>query len=73
VSPLRCADLGRIAVPTLALGAEYGIPYSRAILDRVATCIKGSSLVIVPDVTHFMSYQAPNRFNGIVLDFIDRH
>jgi len=71
--PLRCADLGRIGVPTLALGAEYGMPYSRAVLDRVAACIRGSTLVIVPDVSHFMSYQAPERFNEIVLDFIDRH
>ena len=72
-APLRCADLGRIGVPTLALGAEHGMPYSRAILDRVASCIPGSDLVIVPGVTHFMSHQAPDRFNEIVLDFIDRH
>jgi len=71
--PLRCHDLERASVPTLALGAEHGMPYSRAILDRVAACIKGSTLVIVPDVTHFMSYQAPDQFNEIVLDFIDRY
>jgi pimeloyl-ACP methyl ester carboxylesterase len=29
--------------------------------------------VIVPGVTHFMSHQAPDRFNEVVLDFIDRH
>lgn len=72
-SPLRCTDLARIHVPTLALGAEHGMPYSRAILDRVASCSPGSELVIVPGVTHFMSYQAPARFNEIVLGFIDRH
>jgi pimeloyl-ACP methyl ester carboxylesterase len=71
--PLRCHDLERSTVPTLALGAEHGMPYSRAILDRVAACIKGSTLVIVPDVTHFMSYQAPHQFNEIILDFVDRH
>ncbi|HET9435739.1 MAG TPA: alpha/beta hydrolase [Candidatus Limnocylindrales bacterium] len=71
--PLRCVDLGRIRVPTLALGGEHGMPYSRAILDRVASCIPGGDRVIVPGVTHFMSYQAPERFNDIVLDFIDRH
>lgn len=72
-APLRCVDLGRIAIPTLAMGAEHGMPYSRTILDRVASCIPDSDLVIVPGVTHFMSYQAPGRFNQIVLDFIDRH
>lgn len=71
--PLTCERLGSIAVPTLALGAELGMPYSRRILDAVAGCIPGSRLVVIPGVTHFMSYQAPDVFNEAVLEFLAQH
>lgn len=71
--PLTCPRLGAIAAPTLAIGAEYGMPYSRAILERVASCIAGSEHVILPSTTHFMSYQSPGAFNRAVLDFVARH
>lgn len=68
--PLRCEQLGAISVPTLAIGAEYGMPYSRRIVDALARCIPASRLVVIPRVTHFMSYQEPAVFNEVVLDFI---
>ncbi len=71
--PLTCERLGAITTPTLALGAEYGMPYSRRILDVLAGCITGSRLVVIPAVTHFMSYQAPDTFNEAVLDFLQGH
>jgi pimeloyl-ACP methyl ester carboxylesterase len=71
--PLTCERLGSIATPTLALGAEHGMPYSRRILDSVAGCIPGCRLVVIPGATHFMSYQAPDVFNEAVLDFLAQH
>jgi pimeloyl-ACP methyl ester carboxylesterase len=68
--PLTCERLRAISRPSLAMGAEYGMPYSRQILDRLAACIPDSRLLIVPSVTHFMSYQAPAAFNEAVLEFI---
>ncbi|CAN5126552.1 hypothetical protein BH18CHL2_BH18CHL2_08250 [soil metagenome] len=67
---LRCERLGAITAPTLAVGAEYGMPYSRRIVDTLARCIPGSRLVVIPSVTHFMSYQEPATFNDAVLDFL---
>jgi pimeloyl-ACP methyl ester carboxylesterase len=49
------------------------MPYSRLIVDRLAACISGSRLVVIPGATHFMSYQAPELFNEAVLDFLARH
>jgi pimeloyl-ACP methyl ester carboxylesterase len=72
-SPLSCAQLGAITAPTLVLGAEHGMPYSRRIVDVLAGCISGSRVVVVPAVTHFMSYQEPEVFNEVVLDFLARH
>lgn len=57
----------------LVVGAEYGMPYSRRIVDRLAACIGGSRLVVIPSVTHFMSYQEPDLFNDVVLDSVSRH
>lgn len=68
--PLTCEQLGAISVRTLAIGAEYGMPYSRMIVERLSKCIPTSRLVIIPHVTHFMSYQASAAFNQVVLDFV---
>ena len=71
--PLTCEQLGTIATPTLAMATEHGMPYSRAIVARLAPCIPDCTLVDVGAVTHFLSYQAPDVFNDLVLDFIGRH
>jgi pimeloyl-ACP methyl ester carboxylesterase len=70
-APLRCKQLAAIAAPTLAVGAEYGMRYSRRIVERLAGCVTGCQLVVLPAVTHFMSYQDPGRFNDAVLAHID--
>ncbi len=71
--PVTCAQLGAITTPTLTMGAEYGMPYSRRIVDVLAGCIPASRLLVIPGVTHFMSYQDPDRFNEAVLEFIAQH
>ncbi len=71
--PLTREKLSAITTPTLAIEAEYGMPYSRRIVDALVECIPGCRLVVVPAVTHFMSYQEPTVFNGVVLDFLAQH
>lgn len=66
-SPVTCRDLRECRVPTLAVGAEHGMPYSRLIVERLASCLPDCRLVVLPEVTHFMSYQAPNAFNSAIL------
>lgn len=71
--PLTCERLSAIATPTLVVGAEYGMPYSRRVVDVLAGCVHGSDLAVIPSVTHFMSYQEPGIFNEAVLDFLGQH
>jgi pimeloyl-ACP methyl ester carboxylesterase len=71
--PLTREQFAAIATPTLAVAAEYGMPYSRRIVERLAGCIAGSRLVVLPSVTHFMSFQAPEVFNEAVLEFLAGH
>lgn len=72
-APLTCETLRTITTPSLVIAAEHGMPYSRFIVDRLAECIAGCRLVVVPTVTHLMSYQAPAIFNRVVLDFLAQH
>jgi pimeloyl-ACP methyl ester carboxylesterase len=67
---LTCEQLGAITMPALAVGAEHGMPYSRRIVEALARCIPASRLLVIPGVTHFMSYQAPAVFNEALLDFL---
>jgi pimeloyl-ACP methyl ester carboxylesterase len=69
-APLTCGQLATIGMPTLVLATEYGMTFSRRIAEEVAGCITASELVVIPDATHFVSYQAPDRFNRVVLDFL---
>jgi pimeloyl-ACP methyl ester carboxylesterase len=72
-NPLRCEQLSAITTPTLVLAAEHGMPYSRRIVEMLAGCIPSSRMVVIPSVTHFMSYQRPDVFNEAVLDFLALH
>lgn len=72
-APLTCEQLGSISVPTLIIGAEYGMPYSRRIVDVLSTCISTSRRKVISGVTHFMSYQHPAVFNEVVFDFLAQH
>lgn len=71
--PLTCEQLGAIKAPTLVIGGEYGMRYSAAILNALVPCIPHSRLVVIPGVTHFMSYQEPGAFNEVVLGFLAQH
>ena len=70
---IACDDLGAITVPTLVIGTEYGMPYSRRIVQRVAEYIPGARTMILPSATHFVSYQDPSVFNEVVLAFLAEH
>jgi pimeloyl-ACP methyl ester carboxylesterase len=71
--PLTCAQLGSITTPTLVVGAEFGMVYSRRIADALAGCIPHSRLLVIPGVTHFMSYQDADSFNAAVLEFVAQY
>jgi len=71
--PLTCEQLGAIKAPTLVIGGEYGMRYSAAINAALVPCIPESRLVVIPGVTHFMSYQEPDAFNELVLGFLAQH
>ena len=56
LEPLTCEQLGAITTPTLAVAAEYGMPYSRRIVDKLA-CVSPAAAWSSSLLSHFMSYQ----------------
>ncbi len=72
-APLTCQHLGAISAPTLIVGAEHGMDYSRRIVESLAECIPASRLIVVPGVTHFMSYQDPSVLNPVIIDFLEHN
>jgi pimeloyl-ACP methyl ester carboxylesterase len=71
--PLTRDQLSTIRTPTLALAAQHGMPYSRRIVELVASYMPDCRFVDVPGVTHFMSYQAAAIFDRLVLEFLAEH
>jgi len=65
------ADLGRITAPTLIADGEYDEAIDRAHTEALARAIPGARLLILPNVSHFAQFQAPEEYNQAVLSFID--
>jgi pimeloyl-ACP methyl ester carboxylesterase len=65
------ADLARITAPTMIADGEYDEAIRREHTEALARAIPGAKLVIMPGVSHFAHFQAPEEYNRTVLAFID--
>ncbi|MGH2721176.1 MAG: alpha/beta fold hydrolase [Actinomycetota bacterium] len=70
-SPISCAGLAELRVPTLVVGGAQTRRYFSLIEEIVVRCVPGSRSVVIPDATHFSSYTNPSAFNASVLEFVD--
>jgi pimeloyl-ACP methyl ester carboxylesterase len=69
---VTCEALGAIKVPTLVVRGEHTPGIFLKTNEAAGRCISGSRLAVVPKTAHAMSYQNPQGFNQVVLDFIRR-
>jgi pimeloyl-ACP methyl ester carboxylesterase len=67
---VSCATLGGVKAPTIVVGGEQTRRYYSLINEVVVRCIPGSRLAIIPEATHFSSYQNPSAFNEALLGFL---
>jgi pimeloyl-ACP methyl ester carboxylesterase len=67
---VSCATLGGVKAPTIVVGGEQTRRYYSLINEVVVRCISGSRLAIIPEATHFSSYQNPSAFNEALLEFL---
>lgn len=73
IQKLDYADqLARIALPTLIIAGEKDAGAPVAAAQVIHDAIKGSRLEVIPDCLHQTPIEAPDRFNRIVDEFLDR-
>lgn len=69
LSPPAVARLKEIDVPALVIVGEHDVPEFVRISELVAAGIGGAKRVVIPNVAHLPSMEAPAVFNQLVLDF----
>jgi 3-oxoadipate enol-lactonase len=63
-------NLGRIAVPVLALAGEHDRNAPAAMMERMAAKIAGARYVCLPGVGHLPNLEAPALFDRAILEFL---
>jgi pimeloyl-ACP methyl ester carboxylesterase len=66
----RRADLARIAVPTLLIAGEYDKNAPPAVMKKMADAIPGSDYLEMRGIGHLQNLEAPEDFDGAVLNFL---
>ncbi|MEZ4664920.1 MAG: alpha/beta hydrolase [Caldilineaceae bacterium] len=64
-------QLGAITPPTLIIVGEHDLPDFQTIAELLHQRIPNASKVVMPDVGHMSNMENPERFNEIVLGFLE--
>ena len=71
--PFDCADAGQIKVPVLLVGGDRSPALFGRVMDVLASCLKQSQRVTIPNASHMMVRTNPSAFNDAVLGFLAQH
>jgi 3-oxoadipate enol-lactonase len=66
----RRANLANIRVPTLLIAGEHDRNAPPAVMKKMAGAIPGSTYIELPGVGHLMNLEAPDEFDGLLLNFL---
>jgi 3-oxoadipate enol-lactonase len=66
----RRAQLPQIQVPTLLLAGEHDRNAPPAMMRKMAEAIPRSTFLEMPGVGHLLNLEAPDEFDGLVLNFL---
>jgi 3-oxoadipate enol-lactonase len=69
----RAAPLEKLAVPTLVIAGDEDRLYPIDLVQKMAQRIRGAELVVLEQCGHLSNLEQPERFNEVLLDFIQRH
>lgn len=70
--PGPAVEPGRIRQPVLLIDGPYDFPDVRQSNQTLLAKLPDAEYVSVPDTAHFPSYEQPETFNRIVLEFLNR-
>lgn len=66
----RRANLARIDVPTLLVAGEYDRNAPPAVMKKMAATIPRSSYIEMKGIGHLQNLEAPDEFDGLLLNFL---
>ncbi len=66
-------DAARISMPTLLVHGMNGTKVFRAIIHELAKAIPTSSIVSIPNASHFPHFENSDAFNKTILGFIEQN
>ena len=69
----RRANLPHIGVPTLLVGGEHDRNAPPAVMRKMAGAIPGSTYIELAGVGHLQNLEAPDDFDGLLLNFLVLH
>jgi pimeloyl-ACP methyl ester carboxylesterase len=72
LDPPAAGRLHEIAVPTLVLIGDLDELATQAMAEYMAQQIPGARKVVFPGAAHMVNMEQPERFNEVVLEFLDR-
>ena len=67
------AALAGWSIPTLLVGGEHDRLFAPHVLEEVAAAIPGARFEMIPRVGHSPYFEAPDEFNRLVGEFLNRH
>jgi pimeloyl-ACP methyl ester carboxylesterase len=73
LTPPANVRLREVHAPVLLIVGDADIPDKLELVDELASAIKGSQTLIIPDVAHMVNMEKPEEFNRSVLDFLSQH
>jgi pimeloyl-ACP methyl ester carboxylesterase len=72
LSPLATSRLAEIHVPTLVLVGDYDKLVILEMADYLEKGIPGARKIVFPDTAHMIPLEQPEKFNELILDFLNR-
>ena len=67
----RRANLPNIHVPTLVVAGEFDRNAPPAVMQKMAQAIPGSTYLEMKGIGHLMNLEAPDEFDGMLLNFLN--
>lgn len=72
-TPFTREDAGKIKTSTLLLTGEHSLRMFQLIVYELERCLPDNECVTIPESTHEMPADDPERYNEAVLEFLGKH
>lgn len=68
-----CDDAEKITTPILLLTGDRSLRMLQVIVEELACCLPNNEFIVVPDTSHELPADNPEKYNEIVLNFLAKY